>query len=304
MKFGDPKNPLLLSIRSGARASMPGMMDTVLNLGLNSATVKGLADLTGNEWFAWDCYRRFVAMYGDVVLGLKPESKEEEDPFEDIIDEKKKARGIKLDIEFTVDDLKDLVAEFKAAIKTEAERRLPRRPGRTALGRHRSGLQVLDERRGPSPTGSSTTSRPPGALRSTYSPWSSATSARIPAQASPSPGIRQPVRTSSTVSIFLTPRAKTWSPARERPLPINKKQKTDPSIQCLEEEMPEAYKQLLRDPLDPREPFQGHAGRRVHHPAQEALDAPDKDRQENGLRRVQDRRRHGEGGAHRQGRGA
>ena len=93
MRFGDPKNPLLLSIRSGARASMPGMMDTVLNLGLNSVTVKALADLTGNEWFAWDCYRRFVAMYGDVVLGLKPESKEEEDPFEVLIDEKKKARG-------------------------------------------------------------------------------------------------------------------------------------------------------------------------------------------------------------------
>ncbi len=91
------------------------MMDTVLNLGLNAQTVKGLAELTGNEWFAWDCYRRFVAMYGDVVLGLKPESKEEEDPFEEIIDEKKKARGIKLDIEFTVEDLKDLVAALQGA---------------------------------------------------------------------------------------------------------------------------------------------------------------------------------------------
>ena len=148
MKFGDPKNPLLLSIRSGARASMPGMMDTVLNLGLNTTTVKALAELTGNEWFAWDCYRRFVAMYGDVVLGLKPESKEEEDPFEEIIDKKKKARGIKLDIEFTVEDLKDLVASFKKAIKQKLKVDFPEDPVEQLWGRHRRGLQVLDERPG------------------------------------------------------------------------------------------------------------------------------------------------------------
>ena len=117
MGFGDPKRPLLLSIRSGARASMPGMMDTVLNLGLTRKTVKGLAEMTGNEWFAYDCYRRFTAMYGDVVLGLKPESKEDKDPFEEIIDEMKKDKGIQRDTEFTVDDLKDLVERFKAAIK-------------------------------------------------------------------------------------------------------------------------------------------------------------------------------------------
>ncbi len=98
-KFGDPKNPLLFSVRSGARVSMPGMMDTVLNLGLNEETVEGLVRLTGNEWFAYDCYRRFVAMYGDVVLGLKPETKEEQDPFEVIIDAKKKAEGNQVDTE-------------------------------------------------------------------------------------------------------------------------------------------------------------------------------------------------------------
>lgn len=117
MRFGDSKNPLLLSIRSGGRASMPGMMDTVLNLGLTEKTVKGLARMTGNEWFAYDCYRRFTAMYGDVVLGLKPENKEDADPFEEIIDEMKKQRGITLDTEFSVEDLKGLIERFKAAIK-------------------------------------------------------------------------------------------------------------------------------------------------------------------------------------------
>jgi pyruvate,orthophosphate dikinase len=116
-KFGDPKNPLLFSVRSGARVSMPGMMDTVLNLGLNEKTVEGLAKLTKNPRFAYDCYRRFVQMYGDVVLGLKPANEHEHDPFEVIIDRKKKARNITSDTDLTVDDLKDLVKEFKKAIK-------------------------------------------------------------------------------------------------------------------------------------------------------------------------------------------
>ncbi len=117
-KFGDPKNPLLVSVRSGAPVSMPGMMDTILNLGLNDETVKGLIEQTQNERFAWDAYRRFVQMYGDVVLGLKPESKEERDPFEVLIEEKKKARGVEQDIELTADDLKELVYEFKELIKS------------------------------------------------------------------------------------------------------------------------------------------------------------------------------------------
>ena len=92
-KFGDPKNPLLVSCRSGARVTMPGMMDTVLNIGLNEATLRGLIEKTGNERFAWDSYRRFVQMYGDVVLGLKPQSKTEIDPFEHIMDELKHEQG-------------------------------------------------------------------------------------------------------------------------------------------------------------------------------------------------------------------
>ena len=116
-KFGDANDPLLVSVRSGARASMPGMMDTVLNLGLNDVTIKGLIEKSGNERFAYDAYRRFVSMYGDVVLDMKPQTKDDIDPFEEILEKKKEARGVKLDIELTVDDLKELVVEFKKAIK-------------------------------------------------------------------------------------------------------------------------------------------------------------------------------------------
>jgi pyruvate,orthophosphate dikinase len=115
-KFGDKDNPLLVSVRSGARVSMPGMMDTVLNLGLNDETIKGLIKQSGNRRFAYDCYRRFVQMYGDVVLGLKPEGKEE-DPFEVLIEKKKREKGVKLDTELDARDLEDLVKEFKALIK-------------------------------------------------------------------------------------------------------------------------------------------------------------------------------------------
>ena len=124
-KFGDVENPLLVSVRSGARASMPGMMDTILNLGLNDEVVEGLTRKTGNARFAWDSYRRFVQMYGDVVLGMKPTSKEDIDPFEAIIEEVKEAKGVKLDNELTIDDLKVLVAKFKAAVKKQTGNDFP-----------------------------------------------------------------------------------------------------------------------------------------------------------------------------------
>ena len=124
-KFGDSENPLLVSVRSGARASMPGMMDTILNLGLNDDAVAGIAKKSGNEWFAWDSYRRFVQMYGDVVLGMKPESKEEIDPFEEIMEEMKHAKGVELDTELTVDDLKELVKRFKSAVKKQTGHDFP-----------------------------------------------------------------------------------------------------------------------------------------------------------------------------------
>jgi len=127
LKFGDPEKPLLVSVRSGARVSMPGMMDTVLNLGLNDKTVEGLAKLSGNERFAWDCYRRFIQMFGDVVLKVRP-SKEEHDPFEVIIEELKKKKGIKYDTELTIDDLKYLVGEFKKLVKEKTGKDFPLNP--------------------------------------------------------------------------------------------------------------------------------------------------------------------------------
>ena len=127
-KFGDPKNPLLVSVRSGARASMPGMMDTILNLGMNDTVAGGLIKKTGNNRFVYDSYRRFVQMYGDVVLGLKPVHKDEIDPFEVIIEERKKERGVHLDTELTADDMKDLVGLFKKAIKEKTGHDFPEDP--------------------------------------------------------------------------------------------------------------------------------------------------------------------------------
>jgi pyruvate,orthophosphate dikinase len=127
-RFGDAENPLLVSVRSGARASMPGMMDTILNLGLNDQTVQGLITKSDNPRFAYDCYRRFVQMYGDIVLGLKPQSKTEIDPFEAIIEKKKEQRGVRLDNELTADDLRELVAEFKAAVLERQGVKFPEDP--------------------------------------------------------------------------------------------------------------------------------------------------------------------------------
>ncbi len=133
-KFGDSKNPLLVSVRSGARASMPGMMDTILNLGLNDTTVEALSAKTGNPRFAYDSYRRFVQMYGDVVLGLQPVDKHDRDPFELILEKKKKKRKIELDTEFTTEDLKELVAEFKAEIKKKTGHDFPTDPMKQLWG--------------------------------------------------------------------------------------------------------------------------------------------------------------------------
>jgi len=127
-KFGNAADPLLLSVRSGARASMPGMMDTILNLGLNDEAVEGLARKAGNERFAWDSYRRFVQMYGDVVMGLKPVSKEDHDPFEVIIDMVKEKKGVQLDTDLDAADLKELVARFKGLIRARIGRDFPTDP--------------------------------------------------------------------------------------------------------------------------------------------------------------------------------
>ena len=127
-KFGDSSNPLLVSVRSGARASMPGMMDTILNLGLNDQSVETIAEKSGNPRFAWDSYRRFVQMYGDVVLGMKPVSKQDQDPFEVIIESVKEERGIHLDTDLTTEDLQKLVVLFKDAVKENTGMDFPADP--------------------------------------------------------------------------------------------------------------------------------------------------------------------------------
>src|ERR1041385_2572143 len=127
-KFGDSKNPLLVSVRSGARSSMPGMMDTILNLGLNDKTIDGLITHTGNERFVFDSYRRLVQMYGDVVLGLKPENENDRDPFEVIIEQKKHERGVHHDTELTAEDLRDLTRLFRDAIRKKLGAEFPQDP--------------------------------------------------------------------------------------------------------------------------------------------------------------------------------
>lgn len=127
-KFGDKENPCLVSVRSGARASMPGMMDTVLNLGLNDNAVEGIAKKTGNDRFAWDSYRRFINMYSDVVLGVRPKSEDDEDPFEEVLEKIKKSKGVELDTELDTNDLKEVVKQYKAVVKEYTGSEFPNDP--------------------------------------------------------------------------------------------------------------------------------------------------------------------------------
>ena len=201
-RFGDPTNPLLVSVRSGARASMPGMMDTILNLGLNDETVAGPDRATrATRASPTTRYRRFVQMYGDVVLGVKPESTRTEPIRSRRSSSRRSTRAAsKLDTELTADDLRELVGEFKALVKQRSRRRLPGRSARAALGRDRRRVRLVEERRAPSPTASSTTSPTTGARRSTCRRWCSATSATTARPASPSRATRRPARSASTAS--------------------------------------------------------------------------------------------------------
>ncbi len=128
MRFGDPANPLLVSVRSGAAVSMPGMMDTILNLGLNDDTVKGLAEKTGDARFAYDCYRRFVAMYGDVVMGVGPKSEEEESPFSRLLEDEKISAGVEFDSQLGAEQLKRLVTQYKIEILRQTDIPFPEDP--------------------------------------------------------------------------------------------------------------------------------------------------------------------------------
>ncbi len=245
MKFGDPKNPLLLSIRSGARASMPGMMDTVLNLGLNEKTVSGLAELTGNEWFAYDCYRRFVAMYGDVVLGLKPETKEEQDPFEEIIDAKKKQKKIKLDTEFSVEDLKELVGSFKAAIKKKLGVTFPEDPMEQLWGAIAAVFKSWNNARAIAYR----------QLNNIPASWGTAVNVQamvfgnIGTDSGTGVAFTRNPATGENVfygEYLLNAQGEDVVAGIRTPLPINKKQKTDLSMPSLEEEMPGSYAELMK----------------------------------------------------------
>jgi pyruvate,orthophosphate dikinase len=243
--FGDPKNPLLFSVRSGARVSMPGMMDTVLNLGLNEKTVKGLAELTGNEWFAYDCYRRFVSMYGDVVLGLKPQSKEEHDPFEELIEKKKKDRKIKLDTELSVDDLKDLVKSFKALIKTRLGVTFPEDPLAQLWGSVGAVFKSWNTERAIAYR----------ELNNIPDTWGTAVNVQCMvfgnAGANCGTGVaftRSPATGENQFygEYLLNAQGEDVVAGIRTPLPINKRQKTDKSVKSLEEVMPNIYKELLK----------------------------------------------------------
>jgi pyruvate,orthophosphate dikinase len=250
-KFGDPENPLLLSVRSGAARSMPGMMDTILNLGLNGKTVQGLAKRTGDERFAYDCFRRFVAMYGDVVLGLKPHGKDEQDPFELILEAKKQAKGVNVDHELNAQDLKELVSEYKKEIKKKVGADFPEDPKAQLWG----------------------------AIGAVFNSWNNPRAIayrelnNIPSDMGTAVNVQAMVfgnmgKTSGTGVAFtrdpatgtdvffgeylMNAQGEDVVAGIRTPQPINKRQKGDKDVPSLEEEMPEIYQQLdeIRTKLD------------------------------------------------------
>ncbi|HNT43047.1 MAG TPA: pyruvate, phosphate dikinase, partial [Syntrophorhabdaceae bacterium] len=244
-KFGDPRNPLLFSVRSGARVSMPGMMDTVLNLGLNEKTVEGLAKLTKNPRFAYDCYRRFVQMYGDVVLGLKPANEHEHDPFEVIIDRKKKARKITSDTDLTVDDLRDLVKEFKKAIKQRLGVSFPEDPMEQLWGSIGAVFKSWNTDRAVAYR----------QLNDIPGDWGTAVNVQCMVFGNMGEdcgtGVAFTRNPSSGDNEFygeylINAQGEDVVAGIRTPLPINKKQKTDRSVKSLEEVWPDIYKQVIK----------------------------------------------------------
>jgi pyruvate, orthophosphate dikinase len=250
-KFGDPKNPLLFSVRSGARVSMPGMMDTVLNLGLNEKTVEGLVKLTKNPRFAYDCYRRFVQMYGDVVLGLKPEKEGEHDPFEVIIDKKKSERNIKFDTDLTADDLKDLVKDFKKAIKQRLGVTFPENPVEQLWGAIGAVFKSWNTDRAIAYR----------QLNDISADWGTAVNVQSMVFGNMGEDCGTGVAFTRNPSTgedefygeyLVNAQGEDVVAGIRTPLPINKKQKTDKSVKSLEELWPDIYKQVIkiRDTLE------------------------------------------------------
>ena len=224
MKFGDAENPLLLSCRSGARTSMPGMMETVLNVGLCSATIPGLIKKSGNERFVYDAYRRLIMMYSDVVMekaeDIEPaEGKGIRVQLEHIMAKMKKSKKYTSDTDLTAADLKKLCEKFKKKVHRSARPRVPRRSAASSFGAPSARCSRVGKAAGRFPIARSKAFRASGAPPATCRAWSSATWATPRPPAWPSRAIRPPARTSSTASGSSTPRAKTSWPASARPAP-------------------------------------------------------------------------------------
>ncbi len=242
-KFGDSENPLLISVRSGAPASMPGMMDTVLNLGLNETTIHGIIKQSGNERFGWDSYRRFVQMYGDVVLGMKPESKEEEDPFEVIIDQVKEKKGVELDTDLTSDDLKELVTLFKTEIKKRTGSDFPTDPWEQLWGAVSAVFSSWNNAR-------ALTYRK---LNNIPAEWGTAVNVQAMVFGNMgddcATGVAFTIDPATGKKIFygeylVNAQGEDVVAGTRTPQPVNETTKSDPSHKTLEEIMPEPYKEL------------------------------------------------------------
>ena len=241
LRFGDAAAPLLVSVRSGSRASMPGMMDTVLNLGLNDATVESLAVQTGDARFAWDSYRRFQQMYGDVVMGVS------HDFFEEIIDDYKFENALALDADLDADDWRDICGRFSEMIEAEAGRPFPQDAEEQLWGAIGAVCESWNNANGRRPIGGCTIYPMIGARRSTSSPWCSAISATAAPPVSPSPAIRRPAPKKCMANISSTRRARMWWPASARRCCCRKRRANASGMAdlSLEEAMPDTYAELL-----------------------------------------------------------
>ncbi len=252
-KFGDSKNPLLVSVRSGARVSMPGMMDTVLNLGLNDQTVNGIIEQSGDKRFAFDSYRRFIQMYGDVVLGLKPMEKDEIDPFEAIIEKKKEQKGITLDTEFSADDLLNLVTAFKQEIKNQLNTDFPENPVEQLWGAIGAVFGSWNNDRAIAYR----------QLNNISADWGTAVNIQAMVFGNMGNGCGTGVAFTRDPAIgnnifygeyLMNAQGEDVVAGTRTPQPINAQQKGDSPLPSLEEEMPEIYRQLL----DIREKLEKH----------------------------------------------
>jgi pyruvate,orthophosphate dikinase len=244
-KFGDPSNPLLFSVRSGAPISMPGMMDTVLNLGLNDETVEGLASQTNDPRFAYDCYRRFIAMYGDVVLGLKPQEKEERDPFEVILEQLKEEKKVKYDSELDVEALKELVVLYKKEINRRLGIEFPQDPYEQLWGAIAAVFRSWDNPRAiayrrlnniPDDLGTAVNVQ---SMVFGNMGWDSGTGVVF---------TRNPATGENYIygEYLLNAQGEDVVAGIRTPQPINKRQKSSPDEISLEEAMPDVYQELER----------------------------------------------------------